>query len=54
MKMPKENIDTSMFAQSALFSSILMTWTGTIAANAVMILFSIKIVTVYNTSKKIS
>lgn len=42
----------SLKAASFLFGSIMMTWTG--AANAVMILFSITIVTVYNKSKKIN
>lgn len=45
---------TMFNAASSLFGSIMMTWTGTIAANAVMILFSLTIITVYNKSKKIN
>jgi len=45
---------TMFNAASSLFGSIMMTWTGTIAANAVMILFSLTIITVYNRSKKIN
>ena len=45
---------TMFNAASSVFISMTMTWTGTIVANAVIILFSIAIVTVYNKSKKIS
>lgn len=40
-------------AASPLFGSMTMTWSGTVAANAIMIIFSTTIVTVYNKSKKI-
>lgn len=38
-------------AAFALSGSVTVTWAGTVAANAVMLLFSITIVAVYNKSK---